>query len=147
MDVRLPNHQSDAARTLDEGESVHMCFQTCVRHRLDVLACFCVAAAIIMIRHIDLQMYCTSSSQEGHHFLEHHSKAKQNQVCQTQIHTKELLGNTPLMKQSPFKIYERVLQRNYNWPVITLAFSVVASCFRKLSVRGVWRWCIEFTGD
>lgn len=106
--MRLPNHQSDAARALHQGGSVHMCFHTSVRHfvwvHLRVCVYLCVAF-IITVWHIALQVLCHAHRKA---IIFHNIVQKSN--LSNQKHTKELLSNMSLMKQRPFKIYEP----NYN---------------------------------
>lgn len=121
-----------------------MRFQTSVRHFVWVRSRVC---GLPSSPYDTSPFKCSSRSEEGGHFLEHHSKAKPSQTCQTQMRTKELLSNMSLMKQGPFKIYEKSFTTQLQWTVITLEFKIVASPFRKLSVLGVWRRRVEFPGD
>lgn len=145
MDVKLPNHQSDAAIALYIREVLHICFQISV----GVLVYSCASVPYHHRYHVTC---CPSSARHGRmkasvFFIVLQKQSWVCQTCQTQQRTKELLNSMSLMNQGPFKIYERVLKIQLQWTVITLEFKIVASSLRKWSVLALWSWCTEFPGD
>lgn len=105
-------------------EGLHMCFQTAL--------CGCVCYHHLLRRDIlPFKFMSSSRERQSCSSTSFKIKARVCQTFQTQTCAKKHSSCASLMKQGPFKIYERVWK--LQWTVITLEFKIVASSLRKWS--------------